>query len=308
MNINSSPSPSPTDQISDSIDHDHQFLQPFAPNQYHNQVVSSSPSSSASSSPIFFSSAQDHTGFYHHQLYHPHPQEDDSTTYGYRGGSSCDEMKNKVNSGLKLTLWKNKDEGLAKKDIPVKWMSTKMRVMQKMKNTDRISVSSFKQLLQPSSSMETDLSSNSSSYNSNSPIRVCADCNTTKTPLWRSGPKGPKSLCNACGIRQRKARRAMAAAAANGMVVANARPATLKIKVQHKEMKTTGKNVSGGLKKGCKIASAGSSSSSSSSKASRLEEFLINLSNNLAVHRVFPEDEKDAAILLMALSSGLVHG
>ncbi|CAL5059416.1 unnamed protein product [Urochloa decumbens] len=45
-------------------------------------------------------------------------------------------------------------------------------------------------------------------------VRVCSDCNTTKTPLWRSGPCGPKSLCNACGIRQRKARRAMAAAAA----------------------------------------------------------------------------------------------
>lgn len=44
-------------------------------------------------------------------------------------------------------------------------------------------------------------------------IRVCSDCNTTKTPLWRSGPCGPKSLCNACGIRQRKARRAMMAAA-----------------------------------------------------------------------------------------------
>ncbi|CAN6177754.1 unnamed protein product [Urochloa humidicola] len=42
-------------------------------------------------------------------------------------------------------------------------------------------------------------------------IRVCSDCNTTKTPLWRSGPCGPKSLCNACGIRQRKARRAMMA-------------------------------------------------------------------------------------------------
>ena len=23
-------------------------------------------------------------------------------------------------------------------------------------------------------------------------IRVCSDCNTTKTPLWRSGPRGPK--------------------------------------------------------------------------------------------------------------------
>uniref|UniRef100_A0A0D9VDV3 GATA-type domain-containing protein n=1 Tax=Leersia perrieri TaxID=77586 RepID=A0A0D9VDV3_9ORYZ len=47
-------------------------------------------------------------------------------------------------------------------------------------------------------------------------VRVCSDCNTTKTPLWRSGPCGPKSLCNACGIRQRKARRAMAAAANGG--------------------------------------------------------------------------------------------
>nr|CAD1845011.1 unnamed protein product [Ananas comosus var. bracteatus] len=24
------------------------------------------------------------------------------------------------------------------------------------------------------------------------------------TPLWRTGPDGPKSLCNACGIRYRK--------------------------------------------------------------------------------------------------------
>ncbi|XP_010274656.1 PREDICTED: GATA transcription factor 20-like [Nelumbo nucifera] len=37
--------------------------------------------------------------------------------------------------------------------------------------------------------------------------RVCVDCKTSKTPLWRSGPAGPKSLCNACGIRQRKRRR-----------------------------------------------------------------------------------------------------
>ncbi|XP_031407424.1 GATA transcription factor 16-like [Punica granatum] len=36
--------------------------------------------------------------------------------------------------------------------------------------------------------------------------KCCADCKTTKTPLWRSGPSGPKSLCNACGIRYRKKR------------------------------------------------------------------------------------------------------
>ncbi|KAH6819047.1 hypothetical protein C2S51_002650 [Perilla frutescens var. frutescens] len=43
--------------------------------------------------------------------------------------------------------------------------------------------------------------------------KFCSDCKTTKTPLWRSGPSGPKSLCNACGIRYRKKRPAIAAAA-----------------------------------------------------------------------------------------------
>ncbi|XP_013614017.1 PREDICTED: GATA transcription factor 16-like [Brassica oleracea var. oleracea] len=37
--------------------------------------------------------------------------------------------------------------------------------------------------------------------------KTCADCGTSKTPLWRGGPAGPKSLCNACGIRNRKKRR-----------------------------------------------------------------------------------------------------
>ncbi|XP_010254813.1 PREDICTED: GATA transcription factor 18-like [Nelumbo nucifera] len=34
--------------------------------------------------------------------------------------------------------------------------------------------------------------------------RRCANCDTTSTPLWRNGPRGPKSLCNACGIRYKK--------------------------------------------------------------------------------------------------------
>lgn len=42
-------------------------------------------------------------------------------------------------------------------------------------------------------------------------VRVCAHCGTSKTPLWRNGPGGPKSLCNACGIRFKKAGRRSAA-------------------------------------------------------------------------------------------------
>ncbi|KAF8099381.1 hypothetical protein N665_0245s0058 [Sinapis alba] len=38
-------------------------------------------------------------------------------------------------------------------------------------------------------------------------IRCCSDCKTTKTPMWRGGPSGPKSLCNACGIRFMRQRR-----------------------------------------------------------------------------------------------------
>mmetsp|Transcript_18741 Transcript_18741/g.27108 ORF Transcript_18741/g.27108 Transcript_18741/m.27108 type:complete len:128 (-) Transcript_18741:163-546(-) len=36
--------------------------------------------------------------------------------------------------------------------------------------------------------------------------RRCVHCGTGKTPMWRCGPKGSKSLCNACGIRWKKGR------------------------------------------------------------------------------------------------------
>ncbi|KAG2316582.1 hypothetical protein Bca4012_067443 [Brassica carinata] len=38
-------------------------------------------------------------------------------------------------------------------------------------------------------------------------VRCCSDCKTTNTPMWRGGPSGSKSLCNACGIRFMRQRR-----------------------------------------------------------------------------------------------------
>lgn len=32
----------------------------------------------------------------------------------------------------------------------------------------------------------------------------CVHCLSTETPLWRAGPDGPKTLCNACGVRYKK--------------------------------------------------------------------------------------------------------
>ncbi|KAL6845337.1 hypothetical protein ACP4OV_024832 [Aristida adscensionis] len=51
--------------------------------------------------------------------------------------------------------------------------------------------------------------------------RRCANCDTTSTPLWRNGPRGPKSLCNACGIRYKKEERRAAAAAVTPAALAS---------------------------------------------------------------------------------------
>ncbi|XP_044497374.1 GATA transcription factor 9-like [Mangifera indica] len=47
-----------------------------------------------------------------------------------------------------------------------------------------------------SSSLDTELGS----------IRKCLHCGAEKTPQWRTGPMGPKTLCNACGVRYKSGR------------------------------------------------------------------------------------------------------
>ncbi|KAG8491484.1 hypothetical protein CXB51_014665 [Gossypium anomalum] len=220
--------------------------------------------------------------------------------------------------GLKLSLWKKEERVESDhhhEDSSTKWMPSKLRILRKMmssNHTDLSKSSSPKiedQKLQNQPSPSPDNSCNSSYNNdiNNSPIRVCADCNTTKTPLWRSGPRGPKSLCNACGIRQRKARRAMAAAAAatasNGTIVATETTTSMKNKVQNKAKRSSNGCVAKLKNKKCKL-----SSQSQGRKKLCFEDLRKILSKSSAFHGVFPQDEKEAAILLMALSYGLVHG
>ncbi|KAK4361876.1 hypothetical protein RND71_017117 [Anisodus tanguticus] len=38
------------------------------------------------------------------------------------------------------------------------------------------------------------------------PGRKCLHCASEKTPQWRTGPMGPKTLCNACGVRYKSGR------------------------------------------------------------------------------------------------------
>ncbi|XP_059651608.1 GATA transcription factor 4-like [Cornus florida] len=51
-----------------------------------------------------------------------------------------------------------------------------------------------------------DRDRSSSSSTSQSVARRCTHCQSEKTPQWRTGPLGPKTLCNACGVRYKSGR------------------------------------------------------------------------------------------------------
>ncbi|KAK2649576.1 hypothetical protein Ddye_017065 [Dipteronia dyeriana] len=99
--------------------------------------------------------------------------------------------------------------------------------------------------------------------------KSCIDCHTTRTPLWRGGPAGPRSLCNACGIRYRKTKKAIMLGLNN-----NGR-STEKIR---------GRKTSNKLQV---LMAVG-------------REMLLQTSS-------MGEEEEQAAMLLMALSSGYVY-
>ncbi|KAK9072030.1 hypothetical protein SSX86_008462 [Deinandra increscens subsp. villosa] len=320
--------------------HEHQF---FSPSDHHHEQQYVCPNSQASSSlnsltcHLFFNpiTTHDQDGVFSRES-HPSENEDDCfrpRAYDDHRVENQDE-RDEGNGGLKFSLWKRETCDHINDEKQLKWMSSKMRVMLKMKKTDPTKLNTLRSISnelkledqhdekKPTSSpMEETVYSNSiNSYGSNNniPVRVCSDCNTTKTPLWRSGPQGPKSLCNACGIRQRKARKAMAAAAMaaaeTGENVFNDKPTSLKAtKILHKDYKkpNNGINVTKYKKrvllKQRNTNNPSPSSSSSPARKNCVEELLVSLSKNLTFHRVFPQDEKEAAILLMALSCGYVH-
>lgn len=59
---------------------------------------------------------------------------------------------------------------------------------------------------QPTSSTTTTTpSSTQPTTTTTNPTQLkCVHCGVTSTPLWRAGPAGPKTLCNACGVRWKK--------------------------------------------------------------------------------------------------------
>lgn len=75
-----------------------------------------------------------------------------------------------------------------------KWMSSKMRLMRKMLGGDQILIKKQRRKQSFQGQAQANQESNKACNNklASEIIRVCSNCKTTKTPLWRSGPQGPK--------------------------------------------------------------------------------------------------------------------
>ncbi|KAI3814490.1 hypothetical protein L1987_14130 [Smallanthus sonchifolius] len=310
-------SPYPNDHYEDHLN-THQFLNPN----------SQASSSSKSLTTHLFLSSNDQNGVFNSEFQFPQYQ-NEGDNFGSQAYNNHGIENNNL-KGVELSTWNKSGVNNMNNDLhQVKWMSSKMRVMLKMKKSDHpinlntYSTSTSRDVTKlEEHKLPSDNSSNSTSSNNNLPIRVCSDCNTTKTPLWRSGPRGPKSLCNACGIRQRKARRAMAAAAENGnscgLKDQSVTPLKV-IKTQHKDIKKPSKGHVTKYKKrqytkqitttppSPSPSPSPSPPSSSPARKNCVEDFLASLSKNLTFYHVMPQDEKEAAILLMALSCGYAH-
>lgn len=176
--------------------------------------------------------------------------------------------------------------------------SDKWLFMKKMMSSEKIILKTGRRRKTRELEDQQQLNQQNSNNAQTGSIRFCSDCNTTKTPLWRSGPQGPKSLCNACGIRQRKARRAMAAAAETGAGFINVD----KLNEVGKEKGSDADHSTVPFKKRCKF-----NNTEPTQKNVCLDNVMISLSKNSGFMNPPPQqDERDAAILLMSLSCNLV--
>ena len=129
---------------------------------------------------------------------------------------------------IKSVISKSVNDNMMNSGGSVKyWMSSKMRLIQKMSNhPDQSDQSPATNTLSGTAGTTTSTSAANNSdhqlraqksehgklvphsrtspnqdntqftfnFNTNTTVRVCSDCNTTTTPLWRSGPRGPKVI------------------------------------------------------------------------------------------------------------------
>ncbi|MQL70811.1 hypothetical protein Taro_003122 [Colocasia esculenta] len=129
------------------------------------------------------------------------------------------------------------------------------------------------------------------------PRLMCSRCGTSRTPMWRSGPAGPKTLCNACGIRYRKMRRSGGPSSCTAAIAADV--------LQRKQEAAAAAATE---EEEVEVESSEQGKKPRKRLRRRREVLWMLLREGRRFSSRCGEEEAEAAMLLMAISSGLfVH-
>lgn len=133
----------------------------------------------------------------------------DQNVIPHGGSLSSSDQRSSCEEGQGLSVFQPADQNSDQEinshqsngngNLSLKWMSSKTRIIHRMKNSpncpthERSSGSDPIKRSEGCNYREVRYSGGSSNISmDNSAVRVCSDCKTTTTPLWRSGPRGPK--------------------------------------------------------------------------------------------------------------------
>ncbi|PIA61190.1 hypothetical protein AQUCO_00300608v1 [Aquilegia coerulea] len=137
--------------------------------------------------------------------------------------------------------------------------------------------------------------------------KCCVDCKTTKTPLWRGGPAGPKSLCNACGIKHRKQRRALMGVNKSGSQIHKKKEIGNQESNNNNKLDLSLRNEESNNKLDVSLRNQESNSKLDVSLRLRLLTFGRQVSLRRSSKQRKLGEEEQAAVLLMALSCGSIY-
>lgn len=107
--------------------------------------------------------------------------------------------KRKRLSSPRTKFWSHSYPPLLKQTY---WLAENELVNPKLKIESKVSAVACRDILKKDRKNKSDDDDKKDVGNA----RRCSHCLSQRTPQWRAGPLGPKTLCNACGVRYKSGR------------------------------------------------------------------------------------------------------
>lgn len=115
--------------------------------------------------------------------------------YVIESSSSCSAGKNLPTCPELLVPVKTRTK------IPRRSTISRWHMLSPLSSFKKVSNSKCKKKIKKLSQLPNESKLSEDCYHQHMPSQRCVHCQAVKTPQWRDGPMGPKTLCNACGVR-----------------------------------------------------------------------------------------------------------